>query len=289
MPTNPKRQAPPPAMVPQRPIDRLIAIMAKLRDPEGGCPWDREQDFATIAPYTIEEAYEVADAIQRSDMAALREELGDLLLQVVYHARMAEESGDFAFDDVATAIADKMVARHPHVFGGAEVDSASAQTRMWEEFKAHERAAKAKAGGQAPSVLDDVPLALPALLRAEKLQKRAARVGFDWPESCQVLDKIEEEIGELRAELDRAAPADVVDRARIADELGDLLFTLANLARHLKIDPETALRGCNAKFERRFRSIEQSLARKGKTPEEVSLEEMEELWTEAKRNERRRG
>jgi ATP diphosphatase len=269
-----------------RPIDRLIAIMAKLRDPKGGCPWDLEQDFATIAPYTIEEAYEVADAIARGDMAALREELGDLLLQVVYHARMAEERGDFRFDDVARAIADKMVARHPHVFGDAEVDGAAAQTRMWEEFKSRERAAKSEnAGGKPASALADVPLALPALVRAEKLQKRAARVGFDWPEAAQVLDKIEEEIAELRAEL--KSGADEADPARVADEIGDLLFALANLARHVKIDPETALRACNAKFERRFRAIEQALAKQGKTPKAASLEEMEALWQDAKRAERK--
>jgi ATP diphosphatase len=261
-----------------RPIDRLIAIMARLRAREGGCPWDLEQTFATIAPYTIEEAYEVADAIQRGDRGALREELGDLLLQVVYHARMAEEEGSFAFDDVAATIADKMVARHPHVFGNAEVNSAAAQTRLWEEFKARERAAKAEAAGAPPSVLDDVPLALPALVRADKLQKRAARVGFDWPEPRQVLDKIEEEIRELRAELDQgAAPA------RVADEIGDLLFALVNLARHLAVDAETALRGCNAKFERRFRAIERALAARGRTLGEASLEEMEALWVEAKR------
>ncbi|MCC7049216.1 MAG: nucleoside triphosphate pyrophosphohydrolase [Alphaproteobacteria bacterium] len=264
----------------ERPIDRLIAIMARLRAPQGGCPWDLEQSFATIAPYTIEEAYEVADAIQRGDMTALREELGDLLLQVVYHARMAEEEGRFDFDAVATAIADKMVARHPHVFGGAEIDGAAAQTRMWEEFKARERAAKAKASATPPSVLDDVPLALPALLRAEKLQKRAARVGFDWPEARQVLDKIEEEIGELRAELDQGAPP-----ARVEDEIGDLLFALANLARHLKVDPETALRGCNAKFERRFHAIERALAAEDRSPKDASLEEMEALWIEAKHRE----
>ena len=287
-----------------RPIDRLIAIMAKLRDPKGGCPWDLEQDFATIAPYTIEEAYEVADAISRGDMGALREELGDLLLQVVYHARMAEERGDFRFDDVADAIADKMVARHPHVFGNTEVDGAAVdpaaqpltgprgsargagQTRMWEEFKSRERAAKAGASGKPQSVLDDVPLALPALLRAEKLQKRAARVGFDWPEAAQVLDKIEEEIAELRAELKSGAAK--ADPARVADEIGDLLFALANLARHLKTDPETALRGCNEKFERRFRSIEQALAAQGRSPKDASLDEMEALWVEAKRKERER-
>lgn len=261
----------------QRPIDRLIAIMARLRAPVGGCPWDLEQNFATIAPYTIEEAYEVADAIQRNDRPALREELGDLLLQVVYHARMAEEEGSFAFDDVATAIADKMVARHPHVFGDKEVEGAAGQTRMWEEFKARERAAKAKASGKPPSVLDDVPLALPALMRAEKLQKRAARVGFDWPDVRQVLDKLEEEIGELRAEIDQGGTPE-----RVADEVGDLLFVLANLARHLKVDPESALRGCNAKFERRFAFIERSLAAEGRAPKDATLDEMEALWVRAK-------
>jgi len=267
----------------ERPIDRLIAIMARLRAKEGGCPWDLEQTFATIAPYTIEEAYEVADAIERNDKPSLREELGDLLLQVVYHARMAEEEGSFAFDDVATAIADKMVARHPHVFGDKEVEGASGQTRMWEEFKARERAAKAKASGRPPSVLDDVPLALPALLRAEKLQKRAARVGFDWPDARQVLDKLEEEIGELRAEIDQGGTP-----ARVADEVGDLLFVLVNLARHLKVDPETALRGCNAKFERRFNFIEASLAAEGRAPKDATLDEMEELWVRAKKAERER-
>ena len=266
---------------PQRPIDRLIAIMARLRAKEGGCPWDLEQDFASIAPYTIEEAYEVADAVQRNDKPALREELGDLLLQVVYHARMAEEEGSFAFDDVATAIADKMVARHPHVFGDKEVEGAAGQTRMWEEFKARERAAKAKASGKPPSVLDDVPLALPALMRAEKLQKRAARVGFDWPDATQVLDKLEEEIAELRAEI-----AEGGKPARVADEMGDLLFVLVNLSRHLKVDPETALRGCNAKFERRFAFIERALAAESRSPKDATLEEMEALWQAAKRDER---
>ncbi|MBL8706488.1 MAG: nucleoside triphosphate pyrophosphohydrolase [Rhodospirillales bacterium] len=267
----------------QRPIDRLIAIMARLRAPVGGCPWDLEQNFATIAPYTIEEAYEVADAIERNDKPGLREELGDLLLQVVYHARMAEEEGSFAFDDVATAISDKMVARHPHVFGDKEVAGAAGQTRMWEEFKARERAAKAKASGKPQSVLDDVPLALPALMRAEKLQKRAARVGFDWPDVRQVLDKLEEEIAELRAEIDQGGKPE-----RVADEVGDLLFVLANLARHLKVDPETALRGCNAKFERRFNFIEQSLAAQGRAPKDATLEEMEALWLRAKLQERER-
>ena len=222
--------------------------MARLRDPERGCPWDLEQDFASIAPYTIEEAYEVADAIARGDLAELKDELGDLLLQVVYHARMAEEAGLFDFDQVAAAIADKMIRRHPHVFGSAEVDGARAQSHAWEAVKATERASRAGAEGDA-RVLDDVPLALPALVRAAKLQRRAARVGFDWPEPVQVVDKIEEEIAELRAELGRSASVD-----RLSDEIGDLLFALVNLARHLEVDAEASLRQANAKFERRFRS-----------------------------------
>ncbi|MBL8687898.1 MAG: nucleoside triphosphate pyrophosphohydrolase [Rhodospirillaceae bacterium] len=263
-----------------RPIDRLIEIMARLRAPEGGCPWDLEQTFATIAPYTVEEAYEVADAIQRGDMTDLRDELGDLLLQVVFHARMAEELDAFAFDDVAKAIADKMTRRHPHVFGDAAERDVDTQTVSWEATKAAERAEKAKRGPA--SALDGVALALPALMRAEKLQKRAARVGFDWPEARQVLDKIEEEIGELRAEIEAGAPKDAVE-----DEVGDLLFALANLARHLKVDPEAALRRCNAKFERRFHAIEKALAAEGRRPENASLEEMEALWQQAKRAERK--
>jgi len=264
----------------RRGIDRLIDIMARLRDPVAGCPWDLEQDFRSIAPYTIEEAYEVAEAIDREDFDALREELGDLLLQVVYHARMAEEAGAFAFADVAATICDKMVSRHPHVFGTAEVDSAERQSRAWEAHKAAERGAKARDRGRRPGVLDDVPRALPALARAEKLQKRAARVGFDWPEAAQVLDKIAEEIAELRAEIAASAPA-----ARLEDEIGDLLFACANLARHFKIDPEAALRHCNAKFERRFAHIESALAAAGRAPDEASLDEMEALWRQAKLNE----
>src|SRR5437588_9743131 len=230
-----------------RPIDDLIAIMARLRDPERGCPWDKEQNFATIGPYTIEEAYEVADAIERTDMGALKEELGDLLLQVVFHARMAEEAGDFTFDDVAAAIADKMLRRHPHVFGDVEIASVAAQNEAWEAHKAAEREAR----GAADSVLDGVALALPALLRAAKISRRAARIGFDWPDARAVIPKLAEEIGELEAELDRGAPA-----AALEEEMGDLLFAAANLARKLDIEPETALRHATAKFERRFRRAE---------------------------------
>jgi len=254
-------------------IEDLIAIMARLRDPEGGCPWDIEQDFKTIAPYTIEEAYEVADAIARGDKAALRDELGDLLFQVVYHARMAEEDGDFTFADVVAAISEKMVRRHPHVFGDEDgIKSADAQTTAWEDQKAAERAIKGH------SVLDDVPAALPALVRAEKLQKRAARVGFDWPEVARVLDKIEEEIKELRFELEKSPG----HQEMVADEIGDILFALVNLARWLKIDPEDALRGTNAKFTKRFRFIETALEDEGRNLKSASLEEMESLWQRAK-------
>lgn len=263
-----------------RPIDQLIEIMARLRQPKGGCPWDLEQTFATIAPYTVEEAYEVADAIARGNMTDLKDELGDLLLQVVFHARMAEEIDAFAFDDVVRAIAGKMIRRHPHVFGDASERDSATQTASWEATKAAERAEKS-ARSPASSALDGVALALPALMRADKLQRRAARVGFDWPEARQVLDKIEEEIGELRAELDAGAPPDAVE-----DEVGDLLFALANLARHLKVDPEAALRRCNAKFERRFKAIETALAAEGRRPEQASLEEMEALWQRAKATER---
>jgi len=263
-----------------RHIDRLIEIMARLRAPEGGCPWDLEQSFATIAPYTIEEAYEVADAIARGDLTDLKEELGDLLLQVVFHARMAEEQQAFAFDDVAKAIADKMIRRHPHVFGDAPERDSVAQTVSWEAAKAVERSEKASRGPA--SALDGVALALPALMRADKLQRRAARVGFDWPEAAQVLDKIEEEIGELRRELDAGSAKDAVE-----DEVGDLLFALANLARHLGVDPEVALRRGNRKFERRFRAIEAALAAEGRRPEAATLEEMEALWQQAKARERR--
>ncbi|WP_340119027.1 nucleoside triphosphate pyrophosphohydrolase [Pelagibius sp. 7325] len=266
-----------------RNIDRLLAVMARLRDPAGGCPWDLEQSFATIAPYTIEEAYEVADAIEQNDMAALKDELGDLLLQVVFHARMAEEAGHFAFDDVAAAIGDKMVSRHPHVFADQHAATPDDVKVTWESRKEAERAAKARrnGGGEALSALDGVTAALPALLRAEKLQKRAARVGFDWPEVEQVFAKLDEELGEIRAEIVADGGHD-----RLEDEVGDLLFVVANLARHLKVDPETALRRANAKFERRFRAMEAALAAVGEQAGDQSLEDLEELWQAAKRAER---
>ena len=263
--------------LPREPMARLLAVMAWLRDRVHGCPWDIDQTFRTIAPYTIEEAYEVADAIERNDMPALKEELGDLLLQVVYHAQMAREAGAFAFDDVAAAIADKMVDRHPHVFGDAKIDSAEAQTVSWEARKAAERARR-KTEGQSARTLDGVARALPALLRAEKIQKRAARVGFDWKTLGPVIDKIEEELGELRGEL----AAGKKDQARLTDELGDVLFAVANLARHCKVDPEAALRSTNDKFERRFRYLEKRLAEQGRKPADATLEEMEAFWQEAK-------
>jgi len=253
---------------------RLLAIMARLRAPDG-CPWDRVQDFASIAPYTIEEAYEVADAIARSDWPALADELGDLLFQVVYHARMAEEEGRFAYADVARAIADKMVRRHPHVFGDDAARDAAQQTHAWEAQKASERAARAETG-----TLAGIPVGLPALTRAAKLTRRAARVGFDWPDAEGVLDKLAEETAELRAELPQA------NRARLQDEVGDMLFVLANLARKLDLDPETCLRAANAKFERRFGAVEASLAAQGRQPADATLEEMEAAWQEAKRAER---
>ena len=260
----------------QTPMQRLLTIMARLRDPDGGCPWDLAQDFASIAPYTIEEAYEVADAIEHGDMTHLRDELGDLLLQVVFHAQMASEQDDFTFQDVAAAISDKMIKRHPHVFGTEQLHSKEAQTVAWEEQKATERAATARAEGRRDSALDGVATALPALTRALKLQKRAARVGFDWPETAPVLDKIEEEIAELRAEMD----AD--DAAGMADELGDLIFSMVNLARHLKIDPEAALRAANSKFEGRFRALEASLTAQGRTPSDLDIEALESAWIDAK-------
>ncbi|EWY42255.1 nucleoside triphosphate pyrophosphohydrolase [Skermanella stibiiresistens SB22] len=262
-----------------RNIDRLLEIMARLRDPNGGCPWDLEQTFRTIAPHTIEEAYEVADAIEQDDLPALKEELGDLLFQVVFYAQMAKEAGEFDFDAIAGAIADKMLRRHPHVFGDVTVESADAMVVRWENQKAAERAAKAAAEGTVPSVLDNVVGGLPALTRAIKLQRRAARVGFDWAATADILDKIDEEIAELRAELAAA------DKARLQDELGDVLFAVTNLARRLDIDPETALRGTNAKFDRRFRRIEALLAETGRGPEQSDLDEMETLWQRAKREE----
>jgi ATP diphosphatase len=261
-------------------IERLLQVMARLRDPDGGCPWDLEQDFSSIAPYTIEEAYEVADAIERRDFDDLAGELGDLLLQVVYHAQMAEEAGRFDFEAVAARIADKMIRRHPHVFGEAEVASAAAQSLAWEDAKAAERRQREAAEGADPSILADLPLGLPALTRSAKLQRRAARVGFDWPEIGPVFGKLEEELAEVRAEL-AAGPSP----ERLEGEVGDLLFAAVNLARHLGVDGETALRRANQKFESRFRAIETALAAAGRDPADASLEEMEELWQRAKARE----
>ncbi len=262
------------------PIKRLLDIMAKLRDPDGGCPWDLEQSFTTIVPYTIEEAYEVAEAIDAEDWPALRDELGDLLFQVVFYARMAEEAGLFDFDDVAAGAAEKMVRRHPHVFGNVTVEGAEEQTRAWETHKAAEREARAASDGRPPSVLDGVAGRLPASARATKLQARAARVGFDWPDIAPVFDKIDEEIGEIRAALDEGASAE-----EMTDEIGDLMFACINLARHADVDVETALRGVNAKFERRFRRIETLLAADGRAPQGSTLEEMDVLWDRAKAEE----
>lgn len=268
-------------------IDRLLEVMARLRDLDGGCPWDLEQSFETIAPYTIEEAYEVAEAIRQRDMAALRDELGDLLLQVVFHAQMAREDGSFDFDAVARGIAEKMVRRHPNVFGDDDSDarvSAPAQMQAWEAQKAAERDAKAKAGRQ-PSALDGVALALPALQRAEKLQKRAARVGFDWPALAPVFDKVTEEVAEVR-EAASAQTRSKSGDATVAVDLGDLLFACVNLARHLGVDPEAALRAANAKFTTRFHHVEAALAASDRRADEVDLAELDRLWEEAKRAER---
>jgi ATP diphosphatase len=256
----------------EKPIDTLLSIMARLRDPERGCPWDRAQNFSTIAPYTIEEAYEVADAIERGDVAALKDELGDLLFQVAFHARMAEEAGHFAFDDVANAISDKMIRRHPHVFANVEIGSAAAQTEAWEAHKAAERAASGNT-----SVLDGVALAYPALLRAAKISRRAARIGFDWPDAGSVVTKINEEIAELESEMAAGRTPD-----RLEDEVGDLLFAAANLARKLDIDPEAALRRATAKFERRFRQVERLATERRVEPD---IDALEALWQEVKRGE----
>lgn len=262
-----------------RNIDRLIDIMAALRDPETGCPWDVKQDFSTIAPYTIEEAYEVADAIERCDMADLKDELGDLLLQVVFHARMAEEAGDFAFDDVAGTIADKMIRRHPHVFGDASAETPEDVKLSWEDTKARERTEK----GQDESALDGVATALPALIRAEKLSKRAARVGFEWPTVDMVFRDIEEEIEEIQHEIRIGGGPE-----RLEDEVGDLLFCVANLARFVGVDPEKALRGTNDKFNRRFRAVEASFKAEGRALTDCSLDEMDARWDAVKREEKRR-
>lgn len=271
-------------MQPSDKISRLIEIMAALRDRETGCPWDIEQDFATIAPYTIEEAYEVADAIARKDLLDLKEELGDLLLQVVYHSRMAEEAGEFRFEDVVRGITEKMIRRHPHVFGDEQARSARSAKGMWEKIKAEEKAEKSAARlarGLAPNehgkgYLDGVPVNLPALTRALKLQEKAARVGFDWNEAAPILDKIEEEMGELRAAFTAG------DQASIRDEFGDLLFALVNLGRHLKLDSEASLSGTNDKFRRRFHYVERELTGQGHTLDGATLDEMEALWQQAK-------
>ena len=266
-------------------IARLLAIMAALRDPKSGCPWDVQQDFASIAPYTIEEAYEVADAIGRGDLGDLREELGDLLLQVVFHARMAEEQDAFAFADVVAAISDKMERRHPHVFAGATVEDAEAQTREWEEHKRREREAN---GDADRSALAGIARGLPEWQRAVKLQKRAARVGFDWPSHAPVIDKLHEEIDEVRAEFEAVAadPGDAAARDRLEDELGDLLFVAANLTRHAKVDFGAALRRANAKFERRFRSMERLADDDGTDLSALPLEAQDRYWDRAKADEK---
>lgn len=269
-----------------RDIQRLIEIMAALRTPGTGCPWDLEQTFRTIAPYTIEEAYEVADAIERDDLQDLKEELGDLLLQVVFHARMAEENGAFDFGDVVAAINAKLIRRHPHVFGEARDLSPEEVKSLWDAIKATEKAERARArgsedkGATQPGLLAGVPRSLPALTRSEKLTQKAATVGFDWPDTSQVVDKIHEELAEIEEAAAGGSPE------RIEDEIGDLLFAAANLARHFRIDPEAALRGTNAKFERRFGAIERALTQQGRTANEASLDELERLWAEAKAAER---
>ena len=262
---------------PAQQMDRLLAIMRALRDPETGCPWDIEQTFQTIAPYTIEEAYEVADAVERADMDDLRGELGDLLFQSVFHAQMADDAGHFNFSDVARTMSDKMVARHPHVFGNESRDkSADQQTADWEAIKAAERATRDEV-----RTLDGVAIGLPALLRAEKLQKRAARVGFDWPDVKFVIDKIAEEAAEV------VEARDTLTHDEVTEEVGDLLFVMANLARHLNVNPEDALRAANAKFTRRFEGVEDRLAALGKTPADSDLAEMDALWDDVKRVEKR--
>ena len=273
-------------MHPSRDIERLLAIMAALRTPGSGCPWDLEQDFATIAPYTIEEAYEVAEAIARGDLLDLKDELGDLLLQVVFHARMAEEAGAFDFGDVVESITGKLIRRHPHVFGDARDLSPAGIKALWGEIKQAEKAERRRERGEAEEpaaagLLAGVPAGLPALARAEKLTRKAATVGFDWPDAAQVVGKIEEEVREVREALEAGS------HGEIEDEIGDLLFAVVNLARHAGVDPELALRGANAKFERRFGAVEQALAAGGRTPADASLDDMEDLWLKAKERERR--
>jgi ATP diphosphatase len=267
-------------MKPSSDISRLIEIMAALRTPGTGCPWDLEQNFETIAPYTIEEAFEVADAIARRDLPDLKDELGDLLLQVVFHARMAEEQGAFAFGDVVQAITEKLIRRHPHVFGDKAGMKTAEVNVQWDEIKRQEKAARAAQGREPPAgregALSGIPAGLPALARALKLQQKAGKVGFDWNDPKAVLAKIREETDEISVELDAGG------RDKVAAEIGDLMFAVVNLARHLDVDPETALRGTNLKFERRFGAIEDALAAKGKTPRDASLAEMDALWDAAK-------
>jgi MazG family protein len=258
-------------------INELLAIMARLRDPERGCPWDREQTFATIVPFTIEEAYEVADAIERGDMAELKAELGDLLFQVVFYAQMAKEQDDFEFADVVAGIVAKMIRRHPHVFGDAHIASAQEQTHAWEKHKEQERKQKAGTAG----LLDDIPRALPAMTRAMKLHRRAARIGFDWAKAEDVLHKLDEEVRELRHEIVNGG-----DAARVTDEIGDLLFVATILARHAHVDPESALRHANAKFERRFRRMEALAAERNLDLKDMTLAEQDALWDQAKAEER---
>jgi nucleoside triphosphate diphosphatase len=260
-------------------IDELLAIMARLRDPQLGCPWDREQTFATIVPYTIEEAYEVADAIERGDMGELKAELGDLLFQVVFYAQIANEAGSFDFNDVVGGIVEKMIRRHPHVFAAAKVGSAQEQAHAWEQHKAQERASKAQL--VAPSLLDDIPRALPALTRAMKLHKRASRIGFDWQRAADVLQKLDEEVAELRVEIENDAPHE-----RVTDELGDLLFVTTILARHSGVDPESALRHANAKFERRFQRMETLAKEQGRDIKDLTLQQQDALWNQVKAEER---
>jgi nucleoside triphosphate diphosphatase len=282
----------------QRLITALLEVMAALRTPGTGCPWDLEQTFATIAPYTIEEAYEVADAIDKGDLPALKEELGDLLLQVVYHARMAEERQAFAFADVVQAITAKMIRRHPHVFGTDAERAAGAAPGFWERIKAAEKLAAKPERGSPPlggeglgvgghSILDDVPVGLPALTRAVKLQHKAAKVGFDWPSLAPVFAKAKEEIAELEEAIADGRKPDGSATDEVTEEFGDLLFVMANVARHLKIDPEAALRAANGKFVRRFRRIEELLAADGRTPTQSTLAEMDRLWDQAKAEERK--
>ena len=273
-----------PTAQPRDRIETLLAVMARLRDPERGCPWDVKQDFASIATYTIEEAYEVAEAIDRGDLGDLKDELGDLLLQVVFHAQMANEQGAFAFADVVAAINDKMIRRHPHVFGDASVEDADAQTAAWEKMKAAERAAKRRDSDAPPSALDDVPRALPEWQRALKLQKRGANVGYDWPDATPVIAKLEEELEEVREAL--AMPASPERQDALEDEIGDLLFVAMNLARKAKVDPGTALRRANAKYERRFRQMEALARANGREFGALSLDEQSALWNAAKRIER---